>query len=152
MYCSTCGTAVTPGLSYCNRCGAELTAKERKTPDTGDVSVESLVWALVAVTVGGIGAVMVLMAVLSKVFGKEILLAVMLVSFLLVLSTTAMFLWLLLRRVRRADESSDAARRNEQETKELGAATRRALQEPLASVTEHTTRTFEPVPVERKSE
>ncbi len=152
MYCSSCGTAVTPGLSYCNRCGAELTAKERKTADTGDVSVESLVWALVAVTVGGIGAVMVLIAVLSKVFGKEILLFVTLLSFLLVLSTTAMFLWLLLRRMRRADESSDAARRSEQETKELGAATRRALQEPLASVTEHTTRTFEPVPLERKLE
>jgi ABC-type nickel/cobalt efflux system permease component RcnA len=129
-----------------------LTAKERKTADTGDVSVESLVWALVAVTVGGIGAVMVLIAVLSKVFGKEILLFVTLLSFLLVLSTTAMFLWLLLRRMRRADESSDAARRSEQETKELGAATRRALQEPLASVTEHTTRTFEPVPLERKLE
>ncbi|HEX8853719.1 MAG TPA: hypothetical protein VF754_09545 [Pyrinomonadaceae bacterium] len=150
MYCSSCGTAVTPGLSYCNRCGAELGAKERKALKAADAYPESLIWALVAVTVGGIGAVMVLVAVLSKVFGKEIILAITLLSFLLLLSTTAMFLWLLLRRVRRADESSDAARRTEQEATPLGAATARALPEPMPSVTEHTTRTFEPVPVERE--
>ena len=27
MYCSSCGTAVNPGLSYCNHCGAELNRK-----------------------------------------------------------------------------------------------------------------------------
>jgi uncharacterized OB-fold protein len=24
MYCSSCGTAVMPGLNYCKRCGAKL--------------------------------------------------------------------------------------------------------------------------------
>jgi hypothetical protein len=40
---------------------------------------------------------------------------------------------------------------NEQVTKELDAAQPRALPEPVPSVTEHTTRTFEPLYSERKS-
>ncbi|HEV2708119.1 MAG TPA: hypothetical protein VGV59_19540 [Pyrinomonadaceae bacterium] len=152
MYCSSCGTAVTPGLSYCNRCGAELTAKERRPANTGEASAESLVWALVSVTVGGIGAVMVLLAVLKEVFGREILIVITMLSFMLVLSTAAVFIWLLLRRRGGVDEAKDTLQEKVQETKELGAETRRALREPPSSVAEQTTRTFEPVPVEHKLE
>jgi hypothetical protein len=39
----------------------------------------------------------------------------------------------------------------EQDTKELYQAQARVLAEPMPSVTEHTTRTFEPISSERKS-
>jgi hypothetical protein len=41
MYCSSCGAAMPPGLSFCNRCGADLRVKENEahrrsgpSPDT----------------------------------------------------------------------------------------------------------------------
>jgi uncharacterized OB-fold protein len=55
MYCSFCGTALTPGLSYCNRCGAELGANDRSVARPKEAPQESLVWAIVAVTVVGLG-------------------------------------------------------------------------------------------------
>jgi len=49
MYCASCGMAVSPSLSYCNRCGAELNAKDRSSNKRSEASPESLVWALTSV-------------------------------------------------------------------------------------------------------
>src|SRR5215216_3935220 len=49
MYCANCGTPLTQGLSYCNRCGANL--KERPEISTGTISA-----FLTAITlIGAIG-------------------------------------------------------------------------------------------------
>ena len=61
------------------------------------------------------------------------------------------FIWQLLRRKRGAEETSDTALSKEQATKELDAAQARILPEARPSVTEHTTRLFEPIYSERKS-
>jgi methyl coenzyme M reductase gamma subunit len=61
------------------------------------------------------------------------------------------FIWQLLRRKRGAEETGDTALSKEQATKELDAAQPRVLPEPVPSVTEHTTRAFEPIYRERKS-
>jgi hypothetical protein len=66
MYCSFCGTALTAGLSYCNRCGAEL-GPDRSAARPKEAPQESLVWAIVAVTVVGLGGIIGLMAVMKEV-------------------------------------------------------------------------------------
>jgi len=57
----------------------------------------------------------------------------------------------LLGRNRGAKEVNDTRHLREQTTNELTAAPQQLLPTPVASVTEHTTRAFEPIYSERKS-
>ena len=153
MYCSSCGSAVPQNLSYCNHCGAKVSgAKADDIAQPSESFPESLVWAIVSVTVGGLGVIMILLAVMKEVFSKELIAAFMLLSFLLLFAAESVFIWLLLRRKRDAKEIDDTARRKEQATKDLSAAQAQAFPEPGVSVSEHTTRTLEPAYSERKTE
>lgn len=159
MYCSSCGSAVTPGLSYCNRCGAELNANPA-TKESGGTKgsdlPESLVWAIVAVSVGGLGVLIGLMAVMKNElhFANGLIALFSLLSFVLLLAAESIFIWLLLSSQRRAreNEAADTPQLKGTATKELGEPQGRMLAEPAMSVTEHTTRTLEPVYRERKTE
>lgn len=139
MYCSTCGKAVTPGLSYCNHCGAKLSgAKGDGITKSSDVKPETLVGAMVAVFIFGLGAIIFLMMALKMVFGPEnlhLIIAFTSLSFLIMLAVEGVFLWMLLGRKNGAKEAA----------KELSEARARMLPEPVLSVTEHTTRTLETV-------
>jgi hypothetical protein len=154
MYCSSCGAVVAQGLSYCNRCGAKLNdVKGESIVQSREVRPEFLVWAMVAVMVFGfVGIVFLMMAM--KMVGLTVgqILAFTIVSFLIMLLVEGVFIWKFLRRTRGADEIIDTSLSKEQATKELDAAQARVLPDPIPSVTEHTTRTFEPIYSERKSE
>ncbi len=153
MYCSTCGVAVTPGLSYCNYCGEKLSGAKRdsiiKSPE---VRPETLVAAMVFAFVFGLGAITVLMGVMKAVLHLEVglILFFALLSFLVMLSLEGVFIRLLFRR-RRGAEEGDTVLLKGQATRELDAAQARGLPEPMPSVTEHTTRAFDPIYPERTS-
>jgi type III secretory pathway component EscV len=72
-------------------------------------------------------------------------------SFLIMLLIEGVLIWRLSRRKRGAEETGGAALSKEQTTRELDAARARVLPEAMPSVTEHTTRTLEPIYSERKS-
>ena len=152
MFCSSCGATVSSGLSFCNRCGSELGSKKRSGSDIP----ESLIWAIVAVSVGGLALIIGLMAVMKNElhFDNQLILWISLLAFLPLLVAEFVFISLLLK-------SSRSAKRREREvastmelrgstTKELGEARERFLNEPALSVTEGTTRTFETVQRERR--
>lgn len=148
MYCSTCGVAVTQGLSYCNHCGAKL---DRGDDDKGssEVRPEMLVAAMAGTFVFGLIAIAILMGVMKNVVGlpEAHVLAFASVAFLLLLTLEGVFIRLLLSRRKREEKpalSTDHA------TNELDAAQARGLPEARQSVTEHTTRAFEPVYRDRK--
>lgn len=157
MYCSSCGSAVTPGLSYCNRCGSELTAKKSAPKNTPQLP-ESLVWAIVAVSVGGLALIIGLMAVMKNElhFDNQLILLLSLLSFLPLLAAETVFIWLLFKSARRAklrdQDTVDMTQFKGSATKELGEPQERLLTEPPVTVTEHTTRTLEPVHRERNRE
>jgi hypothetical protein len=151
MYCSTCGVAVTQALSYCNYCGATLSgAKGDKVTKSRDVKPELLVSAMGAVFIFGLVAITMLIGVMKTVLGLNAgqILAFTMLSFLIMLLIEGVCLRLLFRRKRGTEEAGDTALVKGQATKELDAAQARALPEP-ASVTEHTTRAFERIHVER---
>ena len=156
MYCSTCGQALARGLTYCNRCGTRLSAtKSDDVIKPSEWFPESLVWAIVAVFVIGLGSVFGLMAIMKQLldFSKEWILAVTLLCFALMFMVEGVLIWLLLRQKVIAQGAGDAARSEDNTTTELpDKAEPRALHEPVPSVTEQTTRAFEPVYRERKSE
>jgi hypothetical protein len=84
MYCSTCGGAVAPGLSYCNHCGARLNGSaadaDRKP---AELFPDSLVWAIVSVFVVGLGGTIGLMAVMkdARTFEPGLIIGLSLLSF-----------------------------------------------------------------------
>jgi len=152
MYCSSCGVAVAQGLTYCNYCGAKLTGEKGDNAiKSSEVKPESLVWGMVAVLVFGFVAIVFLMMAM-KMVGLNVgqILAFTILSFLIMLLVEGVFIWQLWRRKRGAEETG-AALSKEQATKELDVAQARVLPEPMPSVTEHTTRAFEPIYSERKS-
>ena len=157
MYCSSCGAAVTRGLSYCNHCGTKLgVAKDDAVAWQSKTLPESLVWAIVGVFVVGMGTTIGLMAMLKQLvdLSQGLILVFGLLSFGLMIVIESVFIYMLLSR--RKAGAKEAGPQDEQDagraTKELDAARQaRALPEPVPSVTEQTTRTFKPAYVERKS-
>ena len=154
MYCSSCGVAVTAGLSYCNYCGEKLSgAKSNSIIKSPEVRPETLVAAMVFTFVFGLGAITVLMGMMKAVlhFDYGPIVAFALLSFLIMLLLEGVFVRLLFRRKRGAEEAVDTVLSKGQATRELDATQARALPEPMPSVTEHTTRAFDPIYPERTS-
>ena len=154
MYCSSCGASVAQGLSYCNYCGAKLGGANG---DSGGreagVKPELLVSAAAGLFIFGLVAIAVLIGVLKAVAGFDLpfLVAATILSFLLLFVVESVLIGLLLKGRKGSKGAGDAGRLKEQTTKELGEAQARVLTEPPSSVTEHTTRAFEPIYRERKS-
>ena len=145
MYCSKCGSAVSPNLTYCNHCGAKLNeAKGDSIIKSSGVKPENLLFFITIVFVFGLGAIIFLMMALKMVFGSEnmgLIIFFTLLSFLIMLGVEGVFIWMLLSRKKDAKEAA----------KELSEAKARLLPEPAFSVTDHTTRTLEPVDRDRQT-
>ena len=138
MYCSKCGSAVSPNLTYCNHCGAKLSEAK------GDNITKNLLFFMTAVFVFGLGAIIFLLMAMRMVFGPEhvgLIVSFTLLSFLIMLAVEGVFVWMLLGRKKGAKEAAI----------ELSEAKARSLSEPIFSVTEHTTRTLEPVDRDRQT-
>ena len=150
MYCSSCGAAVPAGLSYCNRCGADLRPKESNVAKRREASPDSLVWGMVGVTTVGLGTVIALMVIMQDVArsNQGLINGFVAMTFLAFLLIDALFAWLLLRSKKSASENIDIIQLKESIRAELQAA-QTGLAEPASSVTDHTTRTLEPVPLKR---
>ncbi len=99
MYCSSCGSSVPPGLSYCNRCGADLRPKEDEAPKRFGPAPNFLVAGMVFVTIFGLIAVMMLMGVMSQMLRASdgVINGFAAVAFFLILLVDALFAFLLLR-------------------------------------------------------
>ena len=141
-------------MTYCNYCGEKLRAAKREARiKSPEVRPETLIGAMVFTFVFGLGAITVLMGVMKAVLGLEtgLLLFFALLCFLIMLSLEGVFIRLLLRRKRGAEEAGDTVTLKGPATRELYAAQARVLPEPVPSVTEHTTRAFDPIYSERTS-
>ena len=82
MYCASCGTPLTQGLSYCNRCGANL--REHKETKVGAIS--AFLTAITLIGVAGLGIMLGGALVLRKEagLGQELVGVFMLFTFLIV--------------------------------------------------------------------
>jgi hypothetical protein len=151
MYCSTCGVAVAESLKYCNHCGARIVASNSdKVATSREVRPELLVAALVGTFVLGLIAITALLGVMKSVLGLQSgqIFVFAALSFLMMVVLEGVFLVLLFRRNRGVEEREEFLTGHT--TKELGAPQVQALREPIASVTEQTTRAFEPIYTNRK--
>ena len=155
MYCPSCGTELTQELSYCNRCGANL----KPLSDPSSVPPTKLVgaaWAIslaiAIVTLGGFGMIFgLVMALITR--GISLSAGGMGLIFLLSLIILAID-WLLVRQMSRvldmprlSGDVTPAKKPSDKSVPQIGAP-----REPVSSVTDHTTRTFEPIRRERETQ
>jgi len=156
MYCSTCGSAIIQGLSYCNRCGARTSgADESGANKLSEASFNTLVGSLIGLPIAGLGIIIGLLVVMKKELGfaDPPIMIITFLSFLLLLIAEGGLIWLLLHHTRTTKKTGDDVKLQETTTKELSGAQTRELGEaqaqdfavPLTSVTENTTRSFEPI-------
>lgn len=137
MYCSNCGTPVTSGLSFCNRCGTGL--RERaESRNTGAITA-----FLTAITLLGISGLGIMLGG-SVVLRKEAGLPVELVGFFmlftfLIIALTEFMLVRNLSKLLGSSETKQYLPTMQQPPLEL----RPPLADPLGSVTDNTTRTLE---------
>lgn len=155
MYCSSCGTEVKAGLSYCNRCGAEVGPKERSANklNPSDLPPGLLVCAIVVVTIVGLGAILALLTMLKQspeLWG--VIMAFSMLSVLLILAIESLFIWLLLRPKTDAKGAADPGQLRGPALRELDPGQMHMLHKPTVSVTEHTTRTLEPLQSQQEVE
>ena len=155
MNCPTCGTQLAQALSYCNRCGAHLsTVKDHSESKPSGKTVDPLVWAIVATTILILG--MSLGALVLMKDGKiaeGLGTAFVILCFLTLPVVEGLLAWQLLRLHKRAPEAGGTTQRGDPKTHELDAAPALSLPEPVdpvPSITEESTRAFEPLYRERK--
>ena len=150
MYCSSCGVAVAQGLTFCKNCGGKLNSGDRAVKQP-DISPGGLVTMMVATFVMGTFVITMLMGVMKVIvqFDLGLIIAFTMLSFLIMLTLEGIFMKLLFSRKRDDHGLRETPQDNRGTTKELEAKSRQPI-EPIPSVTEHTTRAFDPVYSERK--
>ncbi len=152
MYCSSCGNGIKPGLSFCNSCGARISGpSEPIGHQMSEASFNLLVIALMLVPIAGIGIIIGLVSVMKGELGfkDEMIAVVVLMSFILLLTTEFSLVWLLRHHIRPAKKTRDAPTGpsliKDVVIKGLPEANMQNFTPPIPSVTEHTTRTLDPV-------
>jgi hypothetical protein len=118
---------------------------------SSEVKPEFLVCAMVVLFVFGLIAIAMLIKVMKVTLDLNpgLVVAFTLLSFLIMLLIEGVCIRLLLQGRRGPEEAGEAVPLKGQITTELDAAQARVLPEPMPSVTEHTTRAFEPIPRQR---
>ena len=141
MYCAACGTPLTPGLSYCNRCGASL--KERS--ESKSYAIPAFLTAITLIAMAGLG-IMLGGALTLRRDGdmpQEIVGFFMLFTFIIVVLTELLLVRQLSRLTGNAERSVTTPAPSFVPAPEARALPARAPGEPIPSVTENTTRTLE---------
>ena len=140
MYCANCGTPLTQGLSYCNRCGANL--KERPEVSTGAIS--AFLTAITLIGLGGLGIMLAGALVLRRgaLLSQELIGVFMLFTFLIV-GMTEIILFRNLSKLTSAKENKNYLPAPQPVPQDLRLTQGMPLGEPVSSVTENTTRTLE---------
>lgn len=151
MYCSSCGVAVAQGLRFCNHCGAALNLAKQGTEPT-EIRAETIIGAMAFVFIFGLAVTALLVLLLSESVhllpGQVMGFAAF--SLLTMLVLESVFITLLFRRKPRTKETPDSNQFQKPITKELDAMPQATFGVP--SVTEHTTRAFDPVYSDRGKE
>lgn len=143
MYCSSCGTPVAPGLSYCNRCGTSLKEPEPAPARNGVMSI--MVIAMILIGLGGLGILLGGAAALKRGANlpPDLIGLFMLFCFLVIIVTE----FSLVRNLSKLVSSTSGRQKQLPAVQSIPPDLRlpqaTPFGEPVSSVTENTTRTLE---------
>lgn len=149
MYCPACGIALAQPTKYCNRCGAQLlaqdqTAEVKRSEKRLDEYLDGLFW----ITFFGVGFFFGGTVVMKKVGLSDFFI----LAYLVISSTAFLINFVINLRaaLRIGRKSRDLESPGERQTGQLSPAAPKPLA-PIPSVTEHTTRSFDPVPLQTRT-
>lgn len=143
MFCPTCATPITPGLSFCNRCGASLKEPTETIVRTGPIIAFLL--AIVVIGIGGLGIMLGGAVTLKRdaVLGEDVVGMFMFFTFFIL----ALIEFFLVRQLSKLIGGTSAKRVTPPiqtaVPNQLHPAQARGLPEAMPSVTENTTRTLQ---------
>lgn len=147
MYCQNCGSALNPQTKYCNRCGTNLMpAGEKRLEKTAaekrlDEYLDGLFW----ISLLGIAFILGGAVLLKKVhFSDAVILIYAVLSSTVFLINFGFSLWGTLSLMRSSKEGKLTMQPGH-ETRELTPPKIEPVMMPAGSVTENTTRSFDPV-------
>ena len=141
MYCVNCGAPRTQGLSYCNRCGADL--RERTEP-SNTKAITAFLSSITLLGVAGLAIMLggALMLRRGANLSQELIGVFMLFTFLTV-SMTEIMLVRNLSKLTGSKERKDYFPAPSPTQQDLRLPQGTPLGEPVGSITENTTRTLE---------
>ena len=141
MYCANCGTPRTQGLSYCNRCGADL---RERVESSNNKAIAAFLSAITLIGVAGLGIMLAGALMLRKGanLSQEMIGFFMLFTFLIV-SITEIMLVRNLSKLTGSTERTNYFPAPPPVQQDLRLPQGTPLGEPVGSVTENTTRTLE---------
>jgi hypothetical protein len=145
MYCAACGSPITAGLSFCNRCGMSLKERNGESKSPSPLPIIALVVAMIVAAVCGLGLLLGGPLALKREggFDTDLIVLFMFLTFLIT-SFTEIFLYRQLSRLTAQPKLPATTSASLPATPpEYYAPQPRSLAEPLPSVTENTTRTLE---------
>ncbi|MEW6211212.1 MAG: hypothetical protein AB1631_22795 [Acidobacteriota bacterium] len=153
MYCPVCGVQSTQGLNFCKRCGANLAAPTDPPDDSPEspvktIRVAGVFWAIAAFGMGSIFSLMGAVIALAALGADEKAIAA---TAFFGSAGIAVIVGLFLRyasQYMKLTQKAEPARR-----KAIDKSPPLQIDSPprAASVTEHTTRNFDPIPAEREA-
>ena len=153
MYCPACGYQLSDVASYCNRCGANLSSwKANGELERAHRTMDTLVWAIVGTTITLLGMALGALVIMKDGgidprFGNPLVV----LCFLAFVMVETVLVSRLLQMNKSAKETRLPAQPHNLITNELDSPPK-VLNEPaqsISSVTEQTTRAFEPSNKER---
>jgi hypothetical protein len=158
MYCSSCGAELIQEVSYCNRCGANLKPVSNQTI-IAPTKLVGATWAIpiamALVTLGGFALVFsIVMSLIDRGIKLEEGPMVLVIFSLVIVLFIDMLLARQLSRVISMPQLPEEPSKSKKSkpVEKIRPQQLSAPREPVMSVTEHTTRTFEPVYKERDTQ
>ena len=157
MYCASCGTEVTTDLSYCNRCGANLKPLATQV-GVAPTKLVGAAWAIsIAVTLVTLVGFGMVFGVVMTLIERGINLspggmALVFFALLFIFTIVALLIRQLSRVLTLPQLPVDATPAQRPRIVDSYVPEISAGKTPVASVTDHTTRTLEPVYRERDTQ
>ena len=154
MYCSACGGVLAEGLSYCNRCGANLSPTEFIVPrDRPKVLIAPIIVGLVMTTGLALGGLAVVFAFAMEFFRHgfpiEATVILSILGLLTLFKATTTLSGQMSRLMDAFLEPGEVIRKQKPQLSGAPPAQLDAPRVPVSSITDHTTRNFAPIYRER---
>ncbi|MEQ1606303.1 MAG: zinc ribbon domain-containing protein [Pyrinomonadaceae bacterium] len=151
MFCQKCGNSLAASLKYCNNCGNRVAGEVEDKDGTPGKMLDNVLTTLFLIVMFGLGILVGLVAVL---LGSGVTTEIVMITIIVYLAAVFGICFSLVRQVPKlidarlkasgfaANEPVQPAMLNPRTTAQL-----EEFRTPVASVTDHTTRTLEKVPV-----
>ena len=152
MYCSSCGANLVQGLSYCNRCGNNLMPPESLVSATKPKGlVLAIPFGFLMITGIAVGGLALVFAFIMEFFKRGLpmdsLMTLAIIGLVMLFAIAALLSRQLSRLISaylETDEPREKLKKTKLNIKQQPDEIAASL-EPVMSVTEHTTRTLDPI-------